>query len=522
MQESAALEHLPIGVLRLDEAYEIVAADRRFCEIFRCEPEAVLGKPLDDLFSPNDVDGAQGFLGRVSRHGGPMIEVALGLRIAGRETYARLRMKRLETGYLVYVEHALVERDLVYEMLLARERWNSVFRGCEDGIAILDEQRRLVECNARFLEILDLRAALGVLGDDAVLGLDLFELVRTAEFDRVRQAAEEAAGREGGGVVRDAFRYRERSLAVKLRPIRLPLVGGIGSCLLVRDVTEQRQLEALRIQEAQAHWAGMAEVAAHVLHNLGNLCTSVLFDAEEVAQILRESRLPRLFRANELLAERRAEVEAALAGDPKLSLLPGYYITLGGALEEELRRATERAGELLLRVQLMKEVIASQQDYAKGVALTELLSVAEVLEDALKIQDAALARHGVVVARRLAPVGLVRAQRTKLTHVFINLINNAKDAMNQVPPGDRRLTVEVQPTAEGEVAVRISDSGEGIAGDDVERLFSHGFMTTGLGRGFGLHFCATAMVEMGGRLAVEPGPEARGATFLLVFPPASS
>src|SRR4051812_24005842 len=118
MQEPADFKHLPIGVLRLSEGQEVVSVDPRFCEIFKCTPETVLGKAIDELFSPKDRKGAQNFLNRLNRYDDRMIDGALGLRIAGNETYARLRMKKLPAGWIVYVEHALVEHDLVYEMLL--------------------------------------------------------------------------------------------------------------------------------------------------------------------------------------------------------------------------------------------------------------------------------------------------------------------------------------------------------------------------------------------------------------------
>lgn len=521
MQEPADFKHLQITMLRLNEAQEIVVVDPRFCEIFECSAKSVLGKALDELFSPRDRKGAQLFLNQVSRYQDGMIDSALGLRIAGKDTYARVRMKKVDPGWVVYIEPALVERDLVYEMLLAQERWNSIFSGSDDGIVLLNESHRIVECNARFLEVMKLRSAHGVLlSEDAVLGRDFFELVPAPELERMRNTMEQAVGRDSASI-RDAFQFNGRFIAVKMRPIRLPIMGGIGSCIMARDVTEQRQLEELRIQEAQAHWAGMAEVATNVLHNLGNLCTSVIFDAEEMVRILQESRMPRLFRANDLLTAHLKDAEAALASHPKLSLLPRYYITLGEALREEVRISRERARELLNRVQLMKEVIASQQDYAKGVALTEIVSVTDILEDSLKIQQAALERHGVVVVKSIEKVRPVRAQRTKLTHVFINLIKNAKEAMDKNEPGQRLLTLEVRSTPERGVSIRVSDTGEGIPPDKLDKIFVHGFTTKDFGHGFGLHFCATAMMEMGGRLSVESETKKPGATFLLVFPSAA-
>ena len=45
-----------------------------------------------------------------------------------------------------------------------------------------------------------------------------------------------------------------------------------------------------------------------------------------------------------------------------------------------------------------------------------------------------------------------------------------------------------------------------------------GFTTKDFGHGFGLHFCSTAMLEMGGKLTVDSRGQGQGATFILSFP----
>ncbi|MEW6158783.1 MAG: ATP-binding protein [Verrucomicrobiota bacterium] len=95
-------------------------------------------------------------------------------------------------------------------------------------------------------------------------------------------------------------------------------------------------------------------------------------------------------------------------------------------------------------------------------------------------------------------------------HILVNLLRNAKDALDASGRPDHRLTVRVrQPDAE-QVAVSIVDNGAGIAPENMPRLFDHGFTTRAGGHGFGLHSAAMTAEELGGSLSVRSdGPQSR-------------
>jgi len=66
--------------------------------------------------------------------------------------------------------------------------------------------------------------------------------------------------------------------------------------------------------------------------------------------------------------------------------------------------------------------------------------------------------------------------------------------------------------------VKIKDHGCGIPPENLTRIFNHGFTTKKAGHGFGIHSCATMMMEMGGKLTVESEGVGKGATFILKIP----
>jgi C4-dicarboxylate-specific signal transduction histidine kinase len=102
-------------------------------------------------------------------------------------------------------------------------------------------------------------------------------------------------------------------------------------------------------------------------------------------------------------------------------------------------------------------------------------------------------------------------------HVLVNLLKNAEEAMAENPLSGRSLRVSIGVDGEGRPTLSVADNGHGIATDNRERIFAHGFSTKTTGRGFGLHSCANSMTEMGGRLEVSSDGPGTGAAFTLVF-----
>jgi two-component system, NtrC family, sensor kinase len=66
--------------------------------------------------------------------------------------------------------------------------------------------------------------------------------------------------------------------------------------------------------------------------------------------------------------------------------------------------------------------------------------------------------------------------------------------------------------------IRVEDDGEGIAPENMVRLFSHGFTTRKSGHGFGLHSCALGAKVMGGQLMAHSDGVGKGAVFTLELP----
>jgi C4-dicarboxylate-specific signal transduction histidine kinase len=163
-------------------------------------------------------------------------------------------------------------------------------------------------------------------------------------------------------------------------------------------------------------------------------------------------------------------------------------------------------------------IVELQQSYATASSLVEAASLEELIEDAIRINGAALGRHGVSLDRHVIPLPRVMVDKHKLLQILLNLISNAKYALNDNPPGERRLTVRLERPADDRVRVQVSDNGVGIASELLTRIFQHGFTTRKEGHGFGLHSCALAARSMEGSLGVHSDGPGKGATFTLELP----
>jgi signal transduction histidine kinase len=101
--------------------------------------------------------------------------------------------------------------------------------------------------------------------------------------------------------------------------------------------------------------------------------------------------------------------------------------------------------------------------------------------------------------------------------ILINLLANAKNAMDAMPEGQRRLLVRLT-SENGWARIQVVDSGAGITPEVLGKLFTHGFTTRRDGHGFGLHWSALAAQMLGGRLTLQSEGPGRGATATLEIP----
>ncbi|AHZ71794.1 periplasmic sensor Signal transduction histidine kinase [Pseudomonas mandelii JR-1] len=267
-----------------------------------------------------------------------------------------------------------------------------------------------------------------------------------------------------------------------------------------------------------ARQAGMAEIATNVLHNVGNVLNSVNISADLVSRKLRSSKAQGLGKAMQLINEHQGDLGAFLTQDAKGKLLPGYLNQLVDAIALEQQSMTDELAQLTKSVDHIKDIVATQQSYAGANSLMEPLHISELLEDALRMNSGALTRHHVTVVKEYNEVPQVMGDKHRLLLILINLISNAKYAMSDLSNRPRQMTLGVKIVEDSTLQISVKDDGEGIAPENMTRIFAHGFTTRKEGHGFGLHSCALAAIEMNGHLSAHSDGPGKGAQFTLQIP----
>jgi two-component system cell cycle sensor histidine kinase/response regulator CckA len=275
-----------------------------------------------------------------------------------------------------------------------------------------------------------------------------------------------------------------RAFAVRAYPL-----PGRGAVLYVRDATDEREREIGRLQAEKLASIGL--LAAGVAHEINNPAAFVLANIEALTGHLRlvEERL------------RDPDVEGARRGLSDLLF--------------EANVILQESKEGMARIHRIVRDLGSFSHTDEEAIVP--MNVNSAIDSALGMLRNEL-KYRARVERDLRAVRLVRASAPRLGQVFLNLILNAAQALDEA--GSRRNLVTVRSFDDGpDVVVEISDNGPGIAAEVLPRIFESFFTTKprGMGTGLGLPISLGIVRTLGGELVVD-SRAGEGATFRVRLP----
>ena len=166
------------------------------------------------------------------------------------------------------------------------------------------------------------------------------------------------------------------------------------------------------------------------------------------------------------------------------------------------------------------DIVRSMNDMARKSAPEQtVFALDDAVAEVLLLLRAKLHRHGIAVRTDFAPdQRQLRANRTQLKQVLMNLFLNAIEAMNAVDGRARVLEVRSQAgAARGSVLISVGDNGCGIAPNVAARLFDPLFSTRADGMGMGLSICRSIVEAHGGRIW-SSARQPHGSVFRLSLP----
>jgi signal transduction histidine kinase len=242
--------------------------------------------------------------------------------------------------------------------------------------------------------------------------------------------------------------------------------------------------------------------------------------ASLVSDKVRKSKVAGLVKAVELLQARRDDLAAFISSDEKGKQLPAYLGQLAQHLAEEQNIILQEISSLTQNINHIKDIITMQQSYSKVAGVIETVALKEVLEEALRLNEVSLERHHVQVERQYDEIPPVKTDKHKLLQILVNLVTNAKDALESSAPESKRIIVRLghDPKDGKKVQIQVIDNGDGIAPENMTKIFNHGFTTKKKGHGFGLHSAALTAKELRGALEASSEGQGKGATFTVTLP----
>ncbi len=285
----------------------------------------------------------------------------------------------------------------------------------------------------------------------------------------------------------------------------------------LETVNLQLELTYKKLMEA-AHRAGMAEVAANVLHNVGNVLNSINVSAEIVSEKIVNSEISNLQKLANIVVQHSGNISDFLSNDPQGKHIPAYLFEAAEHLVKRKTEITDNLNSLIKNVRKVKEIIKSQQLYTMNETHRDLVQISEIIENAIEINNAGLERFKIEVIREYGDLEKVTIDKHRLLQIFVSIIDNAQQALTESPNEPKILTISTRRTDSKKIRIEITDNGIGIKPEDRTKIFKQGFTTKPEGHGFGLHSCMLTAKDLHGSINVQSKGINQGTTVTLELP----
>ncbi len=363
------------------------------------------------------------------------------------------------TVLLAYVRALLRVGEALRSLQQSEARFRSLFESMGDGLLLADPvDRRFRMANPAICELLGYTK-------DELEGMWITDIHSPETLETLRGTFDEVlAGRAPLVPGLAALRKDGSTFHVDIANTLLTIDDRTMVLGAFRDVTERRALEQ-RLAQAD-RLASVGLLAAGVAHELNNPLAYVLYNLDAATEDL---------------------AMAADRGD--------------GLSAEQVRAMAEKLGASRDGAQRMRSIVHDLQTFSR----VDRRDHARVELPAVLRAVTAMAAHQVRFRARLEldlrEVPPVMGNEGHLSQVFLNLLVNAAHAIEEDNPEAHRIRVRCGRMGD-EVAVEVSDTGQGIPEDQRDRIFDPFFTTKapGQGTGLGLAICHRIVTEHGGRI----------------------
>jgi PAS domain S-box-containing protein len=309
----------------------------------------------------------------------------------------------------------------------------------------------------------------------------------------------------------DSFRP---SAAAAVRTNAVKLTSFISGLASGAETGRQAEIELIDPEGGRA--LPMEITAREVLDATGQVTAvvSILHDLTEIRELERRRVEQQLFESEKLAAVGRLAASIAHeVNNPLEAIKNALYLMQAGSEGNKNVRFLEIARKETERV---SHIIRQMLGFARRSGEVDWIDVNQLLEETLVLLEKKLRQSKIRLIRNLDPnLPKVRARADQLRQVFLNLLINAQQAITS--EGEIRLsTTRLEQALQPSVLIQISDSGVGIAEDDLTRIFEPFFSTGKKGTGLGLWVTHDIVRQHGGRIDVS-SEKSHGTTFSITL-----
>lgn len=415
-----------------------------------------------------------------------------------------------------------ITRDLT-EQDAAEIKFKGLLESAPDAMIIIDSDSKITIINSQTEHIFGYKR-------EELLGLNVEVLVPDIfRFDETTQREEffnESSVRHIGlGTILYALRKDGSEFPVEISLNPMQTIDGLLVIAAIRDVTERKKNEQeihelnLRLLKS-AREAGMAEVASYIIHNIGNALNSLNVSSTLITETYSKSSFHDLFLALNLLKDHKDNLKDYLFNDPKGKLILPLLLALLDPLQKNYKIACQEIANLSDGVQNICDIISAQQALSKVSGLNEMLQLKDIMGLTLKLLGTQLSDKGITVTEEYDDLPAFNVDKSKLAQIFLNLIQNAEDALKSslCTVDDKEINVSIKRSIDNKtVRVIVNDNGEGISAENLSKIFEYGYTTKHDGHGIGLHSCYTYAEELGAKMSASSKGIGQGASFMIEF-----
>ena len=403
---------------------------------------------------------------------------------------------------------------------LERTLTENLLRDSSDAIYFKDLESRFVRIS-RYLA-----TRLGIEDPDTLIGKTDFDIF---DVNHAQAARNDELEIIETGMPKEGILEREVRLDGSIRWVltsKMPLRNDdndiVGTFGISRDITAQKEAE-FALEESNrklidaSRRAGMAEIAINVLHNIGNVLNSLNVSSTTSIKLTESLKHEQIAKVADLL-EKNGDNPGFLKDDERGKQVVPYLRKLSAQMAQSQGLILEELKALTSHVDHIKHILKTQQNYAKPTEVLDHFELNEVIQDAIQINRDGLRRHQVELVTDIEANPVMESDKHRILQILVNLIRNAKYACDEGNRELKQITVVSRVNENKEAEVSIVDNGAGIAPENIEEIFKHGFTTREDGNGYGLHSSANLASEIGGKIVAESEGQYHGATFTLTIP----